>query len=390
MTYSQISLTAKQLIEKSKSLTGISHIEDVDIHEALDQLLASLNTEAQLSEEGAKNAEQRILRVLSNRLLMLRDFEAHPEIEDQEIKGPLFISGLPRTGSTKLQKMLAASGDFCYNKLWHVFSLSLRTGARNEDPAPRIADADEFVHWFDHQSPEAKYTHHFQTCEPEEECFVHEHFRFGSFMLAFYEVPSFLQWLAINKDPVDEYRFLKQALQYMQWQRYDGENKPWLLKYPFYMGTENLLLEVMPDARFVVPHRDLTKIAPSGASLLRAYRKAYSDTDYSDLVGPMLLGSYTMGSANMVETRKSYPELPVLDVSYVDVVKNAEVVMEKIYDFAGMTLSDEAREVMRQWEQDNQQHKQGSHKYSLEEFGLSEEAINEGCARYIDYFSEYL
>ena len=389
MPISQISLTAEQLVERSKTLTGINHIEDLEIREALNQFLSALNNEAQLNEVGANNAEQRILRVLCNRLRMLRDFEVHPEIEEQQIKGPLFVSSLPRTGSTKLQKMLAASGDFCYNKLWHVFSLSLRTGEKDEDSAPRVAEADEFVHWFDAHAPDAKYTHHYQTHEPEEEAFVFEHHKFGSFMLAFYEVPSFLQWLA-NQDPIEEYKFLKKALKYMQWQRYDGEDKPWLLKYPYYLGTEHLLLEVMPDAKFVMPHRDLAKVAASGASLLRAYRKAYSNANYDSLVGPMLLGSYVMGSDNMVDTRNNHPQLPLMDVSYRDVVRNAESTIEEIYRFVGMTLSDESREAMLSWERDNQQHKQGSHKYSLEEFGLSVGEINEGCALYIDYFREYL
>ena len=97
-----------------------------------------------------------------------------------------------------------------------------------------------------------------------------------------------------------------------------------------------------------------------------------------------------MGSDNMVDTRNNHPQLPLMDVSYRDVVRNAESTIEEIYRFVGMTLSDESREAMLSWERDNQQHKQGSHKYSLEEFGLSVGEINEGCALYIDYFREYL
>lgn len=389
MPYSQIRLSRDQLIEQSREITGISHIDDVSIREPLDQLLNALNTEAQLNEEGADRAGKRILGVLCTRLRMLRDFDAHPEIEDQEIVGPLFITGLPRSGTTKLHKMLAASGDFYYNKLWQVYSLSLHTGDRNEDPSARIEEADDFAQWFETNAPLAKYTHHYQTHEPEEEHFVFEHCRFSALMLAYYEVPSFLQWLA-TQDPVEEYRFLKKALKYMQWQRQDNEKKLWLLKYPFYLGTEFLLREVFPDAKFVVPHRNPLKVVASSASLLRAYRQAFSDTDYSHMLGPMILGSLSQGTERIIEERRMRPDMPLIDISYTSLVKDAESTIEKIYALIGKPISDQARQAMKQWEDDNQQHKQGAHSYTLGEFGVTEEMVSGACANYLDSFGDYL
>lgn len=389
MSVHQLSLTTDQFVEKSKEITGITHIDDDAIREPLDQLLNSLNTESQLNKAGALNAEKRILRVLNNRLRMLRDFEAHPEIDEQEIIGPLVISGLNRTGTTKLQKMLAASGDFHYNKFWHVFNLSLHSGDRDEDPSPRIDETEEFVQWFDQHAPNARYTHYYQTHEVEEEAFVFEHCRFGALMLAFYDVPSFLQWCA-TQNPVDEYKFLRKSLKYMQWQRYDGESKPWLLKYPFYLGTEDLLLTVFPDAKFVVPHRNLVNVVASSASLLSAYRTAYSNENFDPILAHLMLANLSPGTDRIVALRESQPNLPIMDVRYIDVVADSETTIEKIYDFFGKTLTDESRNAMLQWEQDNQQHKQGAHKYALSDYGLTEDDVRKGCARYYDYFGDLL
>ena len=389
MSIAKLSLTADQFVAKAIEMSRVTHIQDSDICEPLEHLVHSLNTEAQLTPEGAGGAEKRILRILCNRLWMLRDFELHPEIHEQKIRGPLFITGLNRTGTTKLQKMLAASGDFFYNRLWHMFSLSLQSGDREEDTSPRIQAAEEFVEWFDEQSPKARLTHHYETFEPEEEAFIFEHCRFGSLMLAFYNVPSFLGWCA-TQNPMDEYEFLKTCLKYIQWQRYDGHDKPWLLKYPFYLGTENMLLSVFPDAKFVAPHRDLSKVVASSASLLKAYRLASSDTNFDEGLGPLMIGSLSAGTDNVVALREDNPDFPILDISFKDIVSDGPALAERIYAHFGLPMSDTARKAMHNWEKENQQHKQGVHAYSLEDYGISEDDIRMGCARYMAHFSHVL
>ena len=116
MTF-EITSSARQLMAKARAATGID-ILDSAIEVPLAQLLKSLNAEAQLTEDGARAFEKRLLRVLNNRLRMERDFRNHPEINDQKIIRPLIMTGAARTGSTKLAKLFSASGDFLYFTCW--------------------------------------------------------------------------------------------------------------------------------------------------------------------------------------------------------------------------------------------------------------------------------
>src|SRR3546814_4923922 len=86
------------------------------------------------------SVQGRLLRSLVNRLRMLRDFAAHPEIREQSVREPIFVAGYLRTGSTKLVRMLAASGDFNDLPLWKARNPSSITGIPGEDPGARIAD----------------------------------------------------------------------------------------------------------------------------------------------------------------------------------------------------------------------------------------------------------
>ena len=179
-----ISSTSEDLLAKAHLVTGIEEINDHAMISSLDRVLTALNTEAKLSETGATDMESRLLPLLANRIRMLRDFRENPEIEALNITKPIILKGAARTGSTKLHKMLAASGDFKYLPFWQGHSLSLRTGNRNEDPSPRIRDADYYTQWFDRKSPNAKLIHHYETYEPEEELIIYEHSAANPYMQA--------------------------------------------------------------------------------------------------------------------------------------------------------------------------------------------------------------
>jgi hypothetical protein len=380
MTYARIEHTAADLMAKARAQTGIDLI-DADVEEPTQRLIEALNTEAQLNARGAAAMTERMLRILRNRLRMQRDIAAHPEILQQKIERPIILTGAGRTGSTKLHKLLASSGDFLYLPFWRGHSLSLVTGDRNEDPAPRIREADEYVRWFDTHAPQARSIHPFDTFEPEEETLIFEHAGFGGYMIAFAFVPSFLEWT--GQFAAQHYAFLKLGLQYLQWQFHANDSRRWLLKTPMHFGMEPLLAQVFPDATFVATHRDpLTSLA-SQASLPRHYYRAYSDTDWTPVLGPMMLELQTLGMQAFLDGRRQLPLLPTLDVGYSATTRDALGVAERVYAHAGLDgPSDRARAAMANWEAENTLHKHGKHTYSLEEFGLDENTVR---ARFRDY-----
>ncbi|MDD5175066.1 MAG: sulfotransferase [Sterolibacterium sp.] len=384
----EIKSSAQQLMSKARELTAINII-DSDIEEALERLLRSLNTEALLNEEGARCMEQRLLTVLCNRLRMQRDFQQHPEINEQKIVRPVFLTGAGRTGSTKMHKLLAASGDFKYLHFWQQYNPSLRTGYRIEDPSDRVREADEFIRWFNERTPEAKTIHHYETFEPEEETFLFDHTRFGiNYTLTHACTPSFTQWF-MTQDMKPQLEFLKQCVKYLQWQFYPDEDaRPWLLKNPQYSGREHLIMQVFPDAVLVATHRDPGKRIASAAGLMACMQKAYSDADRAIALGQQIVEFMVICADQYLELLDAHPELKILDIGYTELTKNSELVAEKVYAHAGRTLTEKAKQAMRDWEQRNRQHKHGVYKYSAADYSITPEMVKERFGPYIKRFGQ--
>lgn len=380
MTSRQLGFTVEQLMAKSREIAGVD-IVDEDIVEPLSILHRSLNEEASLDAEGCRAYEAKFLRLLTNRLRMKRDFLRHPEIAAEQVKGPLVIMGVARSGTTKLQKVLAASGDFNFLTFWQNFNWASVSGEPGEPTQARIAEADEFCRWFDARSPETKLGHHFEALEPEEEgplsegCFVAPSF------IGYAEMPTYARWVS-GKPRTLFFEFLRDVLKYLQWQGLANPDRPWLLKSPNYNGLELQLLSIFPDARFVVANRSPLKTLPSMCKLVQCFRQAYGKPDVDNAL--IIEGNYRSMDAHLAN-RRAHPDLPILDLRFEDIVGKLPETLQRIYDHAGMPLTSAARERMLAWNADNTMHKLGEFKYSLADAGLEEAVIRKRMSAYFDH-----
>lgn len=374
-----LSLTAEQLMTRAREVAGVDLIDEAVI-EPLTVLVDALNTEAQLDAEGARAYEAKFVRLLANRLRMQRDFRAHPEIAEQEIAGPLVVMGVARSGTTKLQKVLAASGDFNFLTFWQNFNWASVSGVPGEPVAARIAEADAFCRWYDARSPETKLGHEFAALEPEEEgplsegCFVAPSF------IGYAEMPSYAAWMGARPRTIF-FEFLRDVLKYLQWQGLAEPGRPWLLKSPNYNGQELALQQVFPDARFVVAHRSPVETMASMCKLLRCFRQAFGSPEVDNAA--IVEGNYRGMDAHLAN-RAAHPELPILDLRFEDVVADLPRAVERIYDHAGLVLGAAAREAMLAWNAANRMHKLGAFPYSLADAGLSEPDIRERMSGYFE------
>jgi len=373
---------------QARDSTGINII-DSEIEVPLAELLIALNAEAKLSDAGAKGITNRISRVLANRLRMQRDFQAHPEINQIPIQQPVFITSSPRTGSTKLHKLLSMSTDFRYLRCWQGQSLALRTGNRDEDITPRVADSEAENAFFNSQSPQAKLVHEYSTLEPEEDVLIYEHFLYAHYICSFAYVPSYVQWYVQQRDVAKELTFLKQTLKYLQWQFYQEKAQRWVLKAPHYNGSEDQVLKLFPDAKFIITHRDPIKSASSLPSLFASFLKAYSDADWSAVVGPMALAGLGNLAQLHLSVREARPDIPFLDISYSKLTGDIEPVIQALYAYLNMPLNQASLQRMLDWNELNKQHKLGVHKHTLDEYSLDKEIVQNDLADYINRFKAY-
>ena len=375
----QLSYTVDQFLAKAREITGIA-IDDDDAVEPLTAMVKSLNEESNLHAAGARAMDARLLRLLCNRLRMQRDLAAHPEILDQPVRAPIVICGMARTGSTKLQKLLANSGDFNWLPYWQSHNPSLITGDRHESPQWRIDDADAWCKWFDDTSPETKYGHAQETHEPEEESYMLEQSLCTACFIGWSEIPGYLQWLYTH-DIAAQFRYLKPLLQYLQWQGLQSAEKRWVLKCPLYFGMEPLLREVFPDVSFIMTHRHPTATMPSSVRLLECFHIPFTEPKVD---AQALLGGLSMQIQQHLQVRAAHPDIRFLDVRFEDIIGNVPGVMRKVYDYCGMELRDASLQRTVAWNNANPMHKQGVHKYSLADYGFTEAMIEAAFAQYIE------
>lgn len=379
MSNNSLSFTCDELLASARKMTGID-LYDEDAVAPLTVLLESYSRDSALHAAGAGAMQRYLLRLLSNRLRMQRDFAAHPEIADQVIAAPVFLWGMPRTGSTKMQKLLAASGDFNWLTFWQSHNPSLLSGQPSEPVQARISEADDFVRWFAAASPATQHTHPLQTHEAEEESFLlMQSLRTPCFM-AFADVTGYLHWLA-TQDPGAQFAYLKDTLKYLQWQGLADVKKPWVLKSPLSYGMEKAVLGIFPDAKLVMTHREPSASIPSFCSTISSYYKPFSDADinYATKVGQLVWGlNLHLGF------RKDHPAFAILDVVYRDLDRDVDSVMQKVYDFCGMPLRDASACAMRAWNEQHPKDGHGVHRYSLDDFGLTAQDLQTQFTAYIE------
>ncbi|MET0985240.1 MAG: sulfotransferase [Steroidobacteraceae bacterium] len=385
-----LGLTAQQLLEQATARTGLTDLGDDAFLPTLDQLVRSIDRESTLTNEGRTAAQERYIRVLSNRLRFTEDLKRHPEILDTRLLPPVIICGLPRVGSTKLHRLLAESQDFQALIFWQGFNPAPFPNSPADGPDPRIAAAVEFLAWRARSNPATNAGHYMAALEPEEDTYLLEYTLLTYWPTSYFEVRSFLAWLKTqNRDRC--YEYVRKLLQYLQWQFHRDRPRPWVLKSPPNLGYEDLMAKHLPGARFVVLHRDPVEVIPSTAAIVREVRRLYCGAapDVKQ-VGTWAIEQYADDMSRHMAWRKNAPPDSILDLPYSAVRDDDIDAVRRVYEFCGMTLSAEAEARMREWSRENSQHMHGVHEYSLDEAGLTAEQIEHQFKEYIERFGTFM
>jgi Sulfotransferase family len=170
---SQARLDAEELIAASQKATGLTDFGETDPRESLQQLTRSLNEEACLTEAGIAGKRGSLIRVLSNRLLLQDAFARNPRIADEKIVKPIVILGLPRSGTTKLHRMIAADPQMQKLPLWKLlYPVRALAPGPGTDVENRIAAADAFVNAIRTNNPEQYAGHPMLALAPLPRCTV--------------------------------------------------------------------------------------------------------------------------------------------------------------------------------------------------------------------------
>ncbi len=379
----QIAGSAEELLEEARVSTGIA-IVDEEAAEPLTVLIDSYNRSGKFTPDGAVVKRAYVLRILKNRLRMLRDFAAHPEIHEIELRPPVIINALARTGSTKLQKTLAATGDFNWLPYWMVLNSASETGVPHEDTSNRIADVEVYADWFESVAPEVKFGHPMLPLEPEEEAYIMNQSLLAASLAGFAHAPDYLAWLE-GQDAGHQFRYVRDTLKYLIWQGLADVDKPFLLKCVKTVGMEEHLRAAFPSAHIVANHRNPVSFVPSASKLGMLFRGAFSDQVLDMSNRPARMAAAMNAS---LDYREAHPDEEWLEVDYQRIRSDARAVIEEIYAFAELQPQPSTFTNVEQWEAANPQNKHGSWEYAAEDFGFTDDDTRQAFARYIQWVED--
>lgn len=350
--------------------------------EPLRVLLRSLATEAKLHPFGRLYARRLVLRCLVNRLRLTEDWKRAPEILRDEVRAPVFILGLPRTGTTLLLNLLASDPANRWLSFWEAHDPSPPPTRATYAVDPRRRRARREVRTLDYLVPGLIAMHEI-TPEGPEECFALLANSFAGIQFSWmFDVPGFNAWLSAH-DLGSAYAYYRKQLQLLQW-RCPGER--WVLKSPAHLWTIDALLTNFPDARIVQLHRDPLKVVPSACSLGATMRGlATAQIDPCEL-GRTAAEGLAAGVARCMQARRSADPAHFHDIQYLDFVRDPLATVRGIYERFGSPFTREAEAGVSACLARSPQHKRGVHRYTVEQFGLRAEEERLRFAAYCDAF----
>lgn len=373
-------LDEQTLFGKASSAAGLADFGDDYFREPLAVLLHAFETEADLTPLGRMIAQRDIVRLLSNRLYMVEAHKRHPEIGRADIRRPLFIVGLPRTGTTILHELMAQDQANRVPMTWEVQEVWPPPEASTYDSDARIAAVDKHFEGVDQIIPGFKQMHPMGAQLPQECVALMAHDFATMIFTTTHNVPSYQRWLD-DADMRPVYRSHRRQLQYLQW-RCPAER--WVLKSPGHLWALDALLDVYPDACIVQTHRDPLKVVASLSSLVTVLRGMASDHVDAHAVGAEWAALLAAGleKAMAVRDQAQFPPERIFDMDFREFLRDEIAMVRRIYEHFGMTLSAAAEERMRRFLAANPRDKHGAHRYTLAEAGLSESDERRRFAKY--------
>lgn len=365
--------------------TGLSDFgEDKSYLTGLSVILEALDDDCDLNELGKYAAPIKLTHMLKERLLAEQSFKDRPEVLNIDIKKPVVITGMVRTGSTALHYLMARDPNRQNLQYWIGERANPRPPRETWQSNPGFQATQMGLDAMYEMSPDLRAIHYMAADWPDEcshlmaHTFTDDHWQCGR------RVPMYNEWYE-NVDMVPTYTQHKKLIQLI------GSNepeKPWLLKYPVHMKHLKSFLTVYPDAQVIWTHRDPATVMSSYVSLIAGFRNigARPETiDRDDILNEQM-EIWANATERAIEVRRQFPQAQFFDLHFEDFIADPVGQVKKVYGQFGIDWTPECESALNQWNDDNQQNKHGKHSHAREALALGREQIHERFSKYINHF----
>lgn len=375
-------LDAEELIQTARRDTGLDDFGGDSFREGLGIFTDSLKREGHLSSAGQAMARGMITKLLGNRLQIEDWYRRHPEIDAGLVPAPIFVLGLPRTGTTALSALLARDPDTRSIRTWESGAPCPPPETATEHSDPRIAKTEAGMALMDQVIPEMRILYDAHATGPSEcQDLLGMEFK-AQHVTGQFRVPSFARWQR-DCDMRSAYRYHRRTLKLLQWRCPPNR---WHLKTPVHMLSLDALLETYPDARFVMTHRDPAKVLGSVCSVISRLRALTSDLREPEVVGQEQLELWEEALARCIRFRERVGEARFADVHFRDQLTDPVAAVERAYRKLGIPFTEKAKGRMQEWAREHRRGRHGAHEYRLEDYGLRHPHVRERFAFYTRRF----
>ena len=374
-------LVADELIEQARKATQLERFDSESFREGLEVFLGDVN-ECSYTEQGHQRLAGSVVGALATRLKVNAYLERRPELLKRQVERPVFVFGVPRTGTTLLSNLLAADPQRRSPLTWEIddpvpppTSATLysdpRAQARLQQEKAMLAARPEMGKYYRNS---AIYPN---------ECMFFINADFKALMWESRGVlPNYRDWLFKQADLSSTYEYHKRFLQLLQ------ADAPgvWNLKQPSHALWIETLLKVYPDARLVWTHRDPLTATGSFCSLLSLSHNAFMGRVDAKWLGENCSYQAVEHAERIMDFRDKFGEDRVIDVHYGDLMRQPIETMRKLYQALGDDYTNEAETSMTNWLNDNPQDKFGRHEYKLAQYGLTPAQLRGRFERYLSRY----
>lgn len=384
-------MTADDVLARAMAETGLSDFgEDTGFRTRLVVILASLDEDAGLTRGGRATIIAQAIRVMANRLRIEDLVKRHPEILDIPIERPIFIAGLPRSGTTHLVNWLSRDDRLNSLTLWESEEPVPAAPVAPGETDPRLARSA--AHWaaFGRLLPHMAAMHEMAANDIHED----NELMFMDMNCYSWEFQARLpRWIDhyLSHDRSISYSYEKKVLQVIAWQRggQRGEKgrRRWLLKSPQHMENLSAIKAVFPDATMIITHRDPVDVLRSLTTML-----GYSDRIRRDPVDPQGLARHWADRIERllrecVAQREAWGHDQSVDVLFHEYMADQEGMARRIYDLAGLDLPPATEARLLGYLTENPRHAHGKVAYDFEGvFGADVAALRQRFAFYYNRF----
>jgi hypothetical protein len=379
------SLDAELLMDRARQNTGLVDFGPDSFRVPLDRLIASLESDAGLHALGRTIAATQLLSNLENRLHLHDCIAGQPAIADSPIDRPIFIVGMPRTGTSILHELIGEDRSMRVPQSWEVMTPVPPPEAASYDNDPRIQQCDESLAQTDRLIPGFRKMHRMAARLPQEDVAMTS-LEFTSMVFeASFRLPSYTAWFHQEADLGPAYTIHRKFLQVLQW-RCPADR--WVLKTPGHLWALEALLNEYPDACLIQTHRDPLQVLSSLTSLCTTLRALASETvdpheiarEWSELNAQAYDRSVDARESGLIDPSR------VVDIHFSAFIADPFAAIQHIYEKFDMEYSAQTDVRMRSYLETHSDDEHGRHTHRFEDTGLDLGEARERVKRYQEYF----